>query len=730
MTEPLSNAGRAGSAPRWMRRAGWAASIAYVGYLVLGNLLLNLPVGRQLANLQPHKFVAGWSTAWTLYPGHAHVNALRIAGHIRHTVWSVQADAASGRLALLPLLAKELRILNAKASGVTGGTSLIDVERLPPEPRPGGWTVRFDHAVAEGVRHAYFEDLVLVGNGQAEIRFVKVLRGGPMEVLPSRATFTDGVVWRHGAALARAATIETRFSVDRHVRAEAPGILKLAKIDLEVEIEATPAGVSIETPAGEKPAVRIVEGPGALDVRLHWLRGSLAPGGTLRLTVLMQDDLEGRVATTLANLALDVADDELRLTGVLAPSGNAAVRADADLRIRGREIPVPDIALLVPRTSGHVTGQWRFASLAWLGAFVPGSRLLSFDGAGSVIADLNLTDGQVAPGSVLRVPHVAATAHALGNRFEGDARAEIRFQATGAGKLRPHLDLVMERFEIAPGDAPGRPYVNGSNLEVQADAEGELDELSDRFHARLRFNDAEVSDLRVYNRYLPRTRVQFEGGAGRLSGDLYFDAAGDVGRGTVKVVGRGVRLGVAGLTLQGDLAMDTKLRRADLKQRAFTVDGSRISLKGVRVSDAEGLIASDWWADADLDDARLDWDKPMSLDSRLQAHMKDVSVLIGLYGRRKDFPAWVGKVVDAGEATAQGRMQWRGDTLLLAPFEVSNERFDVDARLRLHQKRLDGDLFARWGVLSLGVGLEDGEKQYHLVGARRWFDGRPVPVLR
>jgi len=82
----------------------------------------------------------------------------------------------------------------------------------------------------------------------------------------------------------------------------------------------------------------------------------------------------------------------------------------------------------------------------------------------------------------------------------------------------------MERFEIAPGDAPGRPYVNGSNLEVQADAEGELDELSDRFHARLRFNDAEVSDLRVYNRYLPRTRVQFEGGAGRLSGDLYFDA--------------------------------------------------------------------------------------------------------------------------------------------------------------------------------------------------------------
>ena len=69
------------------------------------------------------------------------------------------------------------------------------------------------------------------------------------------------------------------------------------------------------------------------------------------------------------------------------------------------------------------------------------------------IADLELLDGHLAPGSLIEVPHVAATAHALGNRFEGDARAEIRFQATEAGKLRPHLDLAMERFQVAPADA-------------------------------------------------------------------------------------------------------------------------------------------------------------------------------------------------------------------------------------------------------------------------------------
>lgn len=730
MSEPANTPARPRPLPRWTRYAVWVASITYAAYLLLGNLLLNHPVGRQLANWKPEKVVAGWSSAWTLYPGHVHVTDLRIAGHVRRTVWSAQADEASGRLSLLPLLKRELRIPSLRASGVSGGASFIDVVRLPPEPRPGGWTIRFDHIVAEDVRYAYLDDLVLAGKGSAEAGFVKVLRGGPMEVLPSHATLSDGVAWWNGSALAREATIATRFSVDRHLRAEAPGILKLGKTDLELEIEATPAGLSIEAPTGAAPAIQIVEGPGSLGARLHWRRGAFEPGSGLQLTVPVRDDLEGRVSTTLAHLALAVTPDELHLTGLLAPSRDASLRANADLRVRGRDVPIADLESMLPRTSGKLTGQWHFRSLAWLASLVPGSRLISFDGAGRVNADLDLKEGHIAAGSIIEVPRVAATAMALGNRFTGEARAEVRFEAAQAGKLRPRLDLTMDRFEVAPADAPGQPYVSGRSLAVQASTEGELGDLRDRFDAHLEFSDAEIPDFRTYNRYLPRTRVQIEGGTGRLSGDLYFDSAGNVGRGTLTVVGRDVQLGIAGLTLQGDLALNTRLRRADLADHAFTVDGSRLSLEGVRVSDADGPIASDWWAQADLDDARLDWDKPMSLDSQLSTRLKDVSVLLGVYSRRKDLPGWVSKVVDVGEANARGRVRWQGDTLLLAPFEVRNERFDVEARLRLHRKQLDGDLFTRWGVLSLGVELAEGGKKYHLAGARKWFDAQPVLGLQ
>jgi hypothetical protein len=62
----------------------------------------------------------------------------------------------------------------------------------------------------------------------------------------------------------------------------------------------------------------------------------------------------------------------------------------------------------------------------------------------------------------------------------------------------------------------------------------------------------------------------------------------------------------------------------------------------------------------------------------------------------------------------------------LQPFAATNERFDVQARMRMQREQLAGDLFARWGVLSLGVALADGRRDLHLVGARTWFDGQPA----
>ena len=177
---------------------------------------------------------------------------------------------------------------------------------------------------------------------------------------------------------------------------------------------------------------------------------------------------------------------------------------------------------------------------------------------------------------------------------------------------------------------------------------------------------------------------------------------------------------------EGNVAIDTRLRRADLDTHHFNADGSRVALRDLRVLGGKGPTQSGWWGEIALDKARLDWDRPMSLDGRLRVRMKDVGLLLDVYPRRKELPGWVQKLVGAGEATAEGRIQWQGDALLLQPFEASNERFDLAARLRTQQEQVAGDLFARWGLLSMGVELAGGKRGLHLVGARSWCYERPA----
>jgi hypothetical protein len=186
----------------WLRVTAIGVAAAYGIYLLVGNALLNSDYGHTVANRMPENFVASWGSAWTLYPDQLRANDVRLAGDVRHTVWSVQADSVRGRFALLPLLTREVRVLVLVANGVSGGATRIDAERVPTAPRPGGWTLRFDDVLAETVRYAYFNSLVLEGRGHARAGFVKQTRGGPMEVLPSTVCFEHGVIFLEGARLA------------------------------------------------------------------------------------------------------------------------------------------------------------------------------------------------------------------------------------------------------------------------------------------------------------------------------------------------------------------------------------------------------------------------------------------------------------------------------------------------------------------------------------------------
>src|SRR5690606_30082004 len=249
----------------------------------------------------------------------------------------------------------------------------------------------------------------------------------------------------------------------------------------------------------------------------------------------------------------------------------------------------------------------------------------------------------------------------------------------------------------------------------------------DQLQARLRFARADVPDLRVYNRYLPGDSARLLGGSGRASGDLRLDNRGGMIDGRIGVRGRAVRVALGPSRLSGDVELDTRLERLRPEGRQYAVRSLAVGLDGVRLEESgtRGDGDAPWWARVALEQGTLHWREPFEVSGRGRVQMRDVSVLLGLFAERSAFPRWIGNLVDSGQAQATGLLRIRDDELVFDQVQASNDRIDLQARLRIVGGQPRGDLYARWGVLGMGVELQDGQRQLHLAGARDWYRSRP-----
>lgn len=708
----------------------------YAAYLIAGNIFINTPVGEWTANRRPEKFHIEWGPGVTWWPGRVAVWDVRMGGQAGRTKWSVQADKASGRVALWPLLHKEVRVPNVQASGVTGAVDMVGPKVAPKPTRPGGWILNFERIRSDSIRGGRFAGLALEGTGRAQVGFYKQLRGGVLELMPSTAHF-DGARLRLGEhEVLRDGRIDARFAIARHARAQAPGVRKLLLTDAELTLDGEAAALRTLIDPNGKATFSTLPGQGNVSAKLGFARGSLTSGSTLRWHMpITGNDFTGRARNATLDVAMDV-DRDVRITARAPAKASSPFSLDADLAVRGTQVPLTDPRSLVARSSGHVVGRWQFTSLRWLGRFFADAPWLALDGAGVVDADVRVVDGKVAGGSRVSVPEVEVVAHVMGNRIQGRARAEGRLDAGEGNEVLPHLELLMEHFKIAADDEPGRPFVEGRDLHIDLGTQsgfergtlrntGALKEVGQQAQANLRFSNAVVPDLRAYNRYLPSEHMRFDGGSGLLSGDLQLDGAGVVGRGKVRVQGKGAQMHVAGLSLRGNLDVNTQLRSADLRGHNFNIDGTDVNLSGISFTEPGGESRSGWWARIGLERARMDWDKPMGINGRGHVAMKDVGFLLSLFSRQRDYPKWVYKLVDAGQANVSGNVQWSNDTLVLDRLVADNQRYDLKARLRLRGKDRNGSLYAKWGVLGCAVAVNNGKRDFHLVKAREWYDAQP-----
>lgn len=791
--------------PRAVRWPVLALVALYASYLLLGNLLLNTPLGPAALNRKPDKFSMHWGPAVTWWPGRLVLWNVDLQGHSTRNSWNVSAQRMSGQVQLLPLLHRQLLVPELHASGVRGGmqaaaptpgaaatqapatapstqvaaapvTGAVGTPTPMPMPMPAqdktststsnakvsastqpptqmtgartstpqsaqvaaplastlpttpAWTLQFDRIVADQVQALTLRQLHIEGDGQLQLGVFKQLRGGPMELFPSRATFDNARMRWDNSEVLRNGQLRIEASIARHAPDQARGLALLQLTDALVAVHGDTAALDVTRNAQGRHTVATRAGKGRADGELRWTRGTLQPGSQLQWRAPLHDSTRTPAALLGELTAQLQVDQDMRLQVRMPEPADAGLTLDADLRVQGRQLPLQSMRSLLPRTSGHARVHWQLASLSWIPALFPDVDWLTLEGDGLVDADLRIDRGQLGAGSRLQVPHVRAHVGVMGHAIDGQASADLRVDADANGQLLPALVLQMQQFSIAHSDAPARPFVQGRDLrldlQTRADARN-LATLRDATRAHLVFANARVPDLRAYNRYLPQQQLRFDGGNGVLSGDLQIEPGGRIGKGGLRIGARAARLQFAGLALRGDVDADLRLQRGDLRAENFRLDASTIQLRNIGFTGPDGQRRDGWWARIVLEDTHMQWRKPIGVDGRVRIQVRDLAFLMSLYARDRSIPNWMLRLVDAGQAQVTGRVHWQDETVIVDRLQARNERFQVDARLRLQGTQRSGSLLARWGMLSAAVGLRGDTPEWHLLRAPQWYQAQP-----
>ncbi len=204
-----------------------------------------------------------------------------------------------------------------------------------------------------------------------------------------------------------------------------------------------------------------------------------------------------------------------------------------------------------------------------------------------------------------------------------------------------------------------------------------------------------------------------------------MDVAENRNGGSFTVSSTAAAMRVGDIVLRGDVLVDAKVAAENLTDRQFRLTGTKVSIRNTAIVEPVGERVENWWATADVSNGFMSFEQPIDLTADADVLMRDVAPLLSIFAQHKAMPRWIRRLIDSGEATVIGRLERNEGCLLLDEIEANNERFEVRARLRLCEGAPDGLLYASWGILGMGVELNHGERKFHLVGAKKWFEAQP-----
>lgn len=368
--------------------------------------------------------------------------------------------------------------------------------------------------------------------------------------------------------------------------------------------------------------------------------------------------------------------------------------------------------------SGVVRLEGSVANIGFINSFLKGSQRLEFSGNGHLSADLHFLGGQVSPGSRLLI-----ASGNLVSRF-------LDFEANGSG-------MIVGRIEGRP-DAPvaklesslknfglhrlgeSESYIRGRDFQITTVGRRfDLIEGLQNLDTSVRLLSAEIPDISVYNTYLPENSgVSIVSGKGSVTGE--FRLKGVSGSGNLEMRAKGVEVKVRDQTIRGDLLISTRLTDGNLDEMIFDASGTRVRIENGSLLGESDTQAKDWWGQLDVSHGQMTWKRPLLLNAVLNLQLRDSGLLVHLFAKQKK--QWLNNLLTINDVTGETKVLLNGESIVLRNVRIAGENLLVLADVHLSDRKIRGGMYARYGILRVGIELEDEDRTLKMLKPRQWYD--------